>query len=105
MLSTEEELKPKKKRGRKKNPPLEPTEDFWAREDYIKRRTHWMWRLRPFLVKNNEQCKSCQMAGRCNRVPCNEEVTAKIAAGKECPDYKSLWKRILGKEEEYDWGF
>lgn len=79
---------------------------WWERERFVKRRTNWMWRLRPFLMKKNEaQCNSCQMSGRCHRIPLNERITAKVAAGKECPDYKSMWKAILGDDEPYDWGF
>lgn len=79
---------------------------WWERDAYVKRRTGWMWRLKPYLEKKNEaQCGSCQMTGRCHRIPLDEKITAKIAAGKECPDYKSMWKKILGKDEEYDWGF
>ncbi len=83
-----------------------PTYPWWERERYIKRRTSWMWRLKPFLdEKNKVQCGSCQMNGRCHRVPLDEEITADIASGKECKDYKSMWKAIVGDQEEYDWGF
>lgn len=99
------------KRGKKKIVVEEedvsrPTTAWWTREPWLKRRTNWLWRLRPFLVKKNEaECGSCQMNGRCNRIPLNEPITAKIAKGKGCSDYKSMWKKILGKDEEYDWGF
>lgn len=79
---------------------------YWQRERWIKNRTAWMWRLKPFLQKKNEaQCSSCQMAGRCNRIPLDESITTKIAKGKECPDYKSMWNAIVGDQEAYDWGF
>lgn len=84
---------------------IPPSEDFIAREGYFRRRTHWMWRLRPYLLKKYEKCKVCLFGQRCHRVPLNERVTAKIAAGKECPDFKSVWKTILSDEKPYDWGF
>jgi len=85
---------------------MEATEDPYKRERFFTRRTLWLWRLRPFLLeKNKDQCGTCQMNGRCNRIPLNAEITNSIAAGKGCPDHKSVWKQILGKDEEYDWGF
>lgn len=96
----------KKKRTKKNKGRMEPTRDFWSREGYIKRRTNWLWRLKPFVEKMNEaQCGSCQMKGRCNRVPLDEVIMGKIINGEGCPDHKSLWKGILGKDDEYDWGF
>lgn len=105
--------KPKRKKRKRKTKPkpkigefMDPTEDFGKRERYIARRTNWMWRLAPYIKKMNEtQCASCQMGHRCNRIPCNERITGMILAGKECPDHRSMWKKILGNDEEYDWGF
>jgi hypothetical protein len=84
---------------------LEETADYWFRQGYIERRTYWMYRLRPFLREKSEQCKACRQGHRCNRIPLNEEITAKIARGEECPDFKAIWKGILDDKEEYDWGF
>jgi len=95
---------PKKKRKKKETPSMKPTEDVWARERYVKRRTNWMWRIRPFLVPRSEPCKTCIFKDRCYRIPCDEAVMAKIAEENECPDFKSMWKQILA-EDEYDWGF
>lgn len=83
-----------------------PTYDLWARQDYIKRRTNWMWRLRPFLIeKNKKECGTCEFGGRCHRIPTNEKITKQIAKGKGCPDFKSVWKKILSDKGKFDWGF
>lgn len=103
--SQKESKKKSKKRKRKTYAELEPTTDYWSRMDYVKSRTNWMFRLSPWLKERSEQCKTCQMGYRCNRIPLNERITARIAEGKECPDYKSVWNRIVGGKEEYDWGF
>lgn len=103
----------KQKKKRKKAKPVKkpeydpnPTHDPWERERYLTRRTNWMWRLRPFLKeKNKKQCGTCEFGGRCHRIPSNERITAKIAAGKKCKDYKSVWKKILSDEKKFDWGF
>lgn len=114
LYTGDKEMKQPKKKPKKKKQPAEeknyakikPTQDYWFREGYVKRRTNWMWRLAPWLRAKCEQCKSCQMGHRCNRIPCDEQITAKVAKGEECPDYKSVWKKIMGGDEEpYDWGF
>lgn len=97
--------KSKKTKKKAKDNLREPSYSWWTHEDYVKRRTNWLWRLRPFLVENSEQCSTCTWKARCHRVPLNEDITSKIANGKSCPDYKSMWKKILGDDEEHDWGF
>jgi len=96
----------KPKKAEKKSPEsLEPTEAFWTREDYVKRRTRWVWRLGIFVKKKYcEICKSCQYQDRCHRVPLNERIMAKLILTGKCPDYKTIWKTIL-EDEPYDWGF
>ena len=85
---------------------MEATTPYWERQGYQTRVTQWYWRLRPFVQeKCKDQCGTCQMNGRCNRIPLDKKITATILAGEECPDHKSVWKGILGKEEKYDWGF
>lgn len=86
-------------------PESQPTTAWWTREDYVKRRTHWMWRLRPYILKKYEDCKVCEFNSRCHRVPCNEPITSQILKGKKCPDFKSVWNKILGDGKKYDWGF
>lgn len=100
----------KKKKRKKKKKSKEETEDNqgWAwvdRQKYVERRTSWMWRLRPYLKERHIECKTCMFNSRCQRIPVNEKITAGIAKGKKCPDYKSVWKKILNEEESYDWGF
>ena len=79
----------------------------WERIRYVERIARWRNRLAPYAKKLNEaQCGSCQMSGRCHRIPANYEITDIILSGKPCPDYRSMWKQICGKDEEpYDWGF
>lgn len=103
----------KAKIPRKRNPTkkddgvMQPTQDPWAREGYIRRRTNWMWRLKQYVQeKNNEQCSACQMGCRCNRIPLNEKIVVDILQGKGCQDHKGLWGKILGnKQEPYNWNF
>jgi len=104
--------KPKKTKKKKTKPKpkigavMDPTVDYYDRMDYVRRRTAWRWRMAPFIKeKNKTQCGSCQMNGRCHRVPLDEKITAKIGQGEECPDYKSMWEKIIGDSEPYDWGF
>jgi len=78
---------------------------WWAREDYVKRRTNWMWRLRPYVLAKCVECQTCEFAGRCLRIPTNERITGKILKDGHCPDYKTVWKKILGDGEKYDWKF
>lgn len=84
---------------------MDPTRAWWSHERYIRRRTSWMWRLRPYAQSKSELCDSCTHKASCHRIPLNERLTAKILDGVECPDYKSMWKRILGDDTEHDWGF
>jgi len=77
------------------------------RLDLLKRITYWRDRIGPFVKdKVLGQCESCQMVNRCHRIPVNWGITEEILRTGKCPDYKSMWKKILGKDEEpYDWGF
>ena len=96
-----EEVKEKLKMGAK----MDPTTAWWVRDRYIRRRTNWMWRLRDHIVKDCEQCNTCAEKRKCHRIPLDEEITTKILKGEECPAYKSMWNKILGKDEPHDWGF
>lgn len=97
--------KSKKAEGPKMGAVMDPSRAWWTQERYVKRRTAWMWRLRPFLRDKSEQCNTCVFKNKCHRIPLNERLTAKIAQGKKCPDYKSIWKKILTDDEPHDWGF
>lgn len=97
--------KTKKKEGPKMGAYMDPTTAWWDHEGYIKRRTAWMWRLRPYVMKNVEQCDSCTRKTQCHKIPLDERCTAKMLEGGECKDYKSMWKKILGDDKEHDWGF
>jgi len=104
----------RRKRKTKEKPPkpmigavMDPTQDFFQRERVMKRVTLWKWRMAKFIRDmNKEQCGSCQMNSRCNRVPLDSKTTRRIISGKKCEDHRSVWKKIIGNEEDkHDWGF
>lgn len=100
----------KKKTKKEKEKPkmgakMDPTTAWWVRDGWIKRRTNWMWRLRDFVIEGSEQCNTCAEKIKCHRIPLDEGITTKVLKGEDCPAYKSMWNKILGEEEEHDWGF
>lgn len=95
----------KKQKAPKMGAYMDPSYAWWDREDFIKRRIKWMWRLRPYVLEHNEQCDSCTRKAFCHKIPLDERCTVKMLNGEECKDYKSMWKKILGDDKEHDWGF
>lgn len=105
--------KPKKRKRAKKEKPeapkmgakMDPTSAWWVKDKYIRRRTNWMWRLRPYVRSKGKQCDICNSNIKCHKIPLDEGITSKILRGEECPDFKSMWDKILGDDEPHDWGF
>jgi len=104
---TQKSIKPIQKRNAKiqEEQKEENIGAWWLREDYVKRITNWLWRMRPFIVSKCGECQTCELVSRCHRIPTNSRITIKIIETGHCPDYKSVWKKILGDGKKYDWGF